>query len=175
MDVDASANWATNEPVLLQVTAALGMIGSDGGRAPLATLLRHLHELTPGPHPGPTLRFGGNSADDSAYLNNSDPLPAGIGYRINETDLAAYTTFVTRTAAKANLSLIIDTNFGTSPDPRMYALKHVEAVVRFPGLLPHVSGIEVGNEMDLYIGSQRPGRPPHRNASYTESEYSRVW
>ena len=34
----------------------------------------------------------------------------------------------------------------------------------------HVSGVEIGNEMDIYF-HQKAGRAPHRNASYTEEEY----
>ena len=74
------------------------------------------------------------------------------------------------TARDANVSFIIDTNFGTSPDPRKYALQHVRAVVQHPGLLEFVSGVEIGNEMDLYF-HEKPGRAVHRNKSYTEEEY----
>ena len=122
------------------------------GTAPhaLATLLRHLHDLTPGPHPGPTLRFGGNSADNSAWLDHPDaPLPTGCNYGITQRDLSAYVNFASRTAAAANVSLIIDTNFGTSTDPRKLALPHIKAVVGHPGLMQHVSAVEIGNEMDV--------------------------
>jgi hypothetical protein len=39
-----------------------------------------------------------------------------------------------------------------------------------PGGARHVSGVEIGNEMDIYL-HQKAGRAPHRNASYTEEEY----
>ena len=89
------------------------MIGTNGTCHPLANLLRHLYQLTTGPHPGPTLRLGGNSADNSAYLNGTGPLPAGIRYRIGEEDLKAYQVFASTTAREANVSYIIDTNFGS--------------------------------------------------------------
>ena len=155
----------------IEVGGVLKMIGAAGDSAPLATLLRHLHDLTPGPHPGPTLRFGGNSADNSAWLDHPDaPLPTGCNYGITQRDLSAYVNFASRTAAAANVSLIIDTNFGTSTDPRKLALPHIKAVVGYPGLLQHVSAVEIGNEMDIYF-HEKAGRPPHRNASYTEQEY----
>ena len=134
----------------IEVGGVLKMIGAAGDSAPLATLLRHLHDLTPGPHPGPTLRFGGNSADNSAWLDHPDaPLPTGCNYGITQRDLSAYVNFASRTAAAANVSLIIDTNFGTSTDPRKLALPHIKAVVGYPGLLQHVSAVEIGNEMDV--------------------------
>ena len=155
----------------IEVGSVRSMIGEDGGSSPLATLLHHLYDLTAGAHPGPTLRFGGNSADDSAWVaHKGSPLPDGISYGIAEEDLAAYTRFTSETALAANVSLIIDTNFGTSTDPRRFGLPHVQAVVRRPELLKHVSAVEIGNEMDLY-SHQKPGRAPHRNASYTEEEY----
>jgi len=95
----------------IEVGAVLKMLGPTGESAPLATLLRHLHALTAGAHAGPTLRLGGNSADDSAWLGAAPvkPLPAGISYQILPADLAAYTTFAAKTAAAANVSIIIDT------------------------------------------------------------------
>eukprot|EP01052_Picozoa_sp_SAG31_P046198 SAG31_NODE_8736_length_1397_cov_1.622496_2_plen_153_part_01 len=100
----------------IEVPAVLHMIGEAGGSNGLATLLAHFYDLTAGPHAGPTLRFGGNSADDSAWLPGAagGPLPEGISYAISEKDLDAYATFAGQTAAKANISIIIDTNFGTS-------------------------------------------------------------
>lgn len=155
----------------IEVGGVLHMIGEDGGTAPFATLLHHLYALTAGAHPGPTLRFGGNSADDSAWVaEKAPPLPDGISYGITAQDLAAYARFAGETASAANVSLIIDTNFGTSANPARFGLPHVQAVVRYPGLLKHVSAIEIGNEMDLY-SHQKPGRAQHRNASYTEEEY----
>ena len=115
---------------------------ADGRNAPLGVLLRHLRDLTAGPHAGPTLRLGGNSADDSAYLNRSEVLPPGIDYAIGEKDLDAYVTFGSETAREANVTFIIDTNFGTSPDPRKYALPHVQAVVQHPGLLSSYWALE---------------------------------
>eukprot|EP01043_Picozoa_sp_COSAG02_P036654 COSAG02_NODE_2699_length_8207_cov_2.313518_6_plen_505_part_00 len=155
----------------IEVGGVLHMIGEDGRAAPLATLLHHLYALTAGAHPGPTLRFGGNSADDSAWVaEKAPPLPDGISYGITAQDLAAYTRFAGETASAANVSLIIDTNFGTSTDPARFGLPHVQAVVSYPGLLTHVSAVEIGNEMDLYF-HHKPGRAQHRNASYTEEEY----
>jgi hypothetical protein len=163
----------------IEVGAVLSMIGEMGASAPLATVLGHLYQLTAGPHPGPTLRLGGNSADNSAWMAEpADPLPKGITYAITAKDLSAYATFASRTAReKANVTFIIDTNFGTSPDPQRFGVPHVQAVVTHPGLLQYVSAVEIGNEIDLFHdqSSQKPGRPLHRNASYTEREYEVEW
>jgi hypothetical protein len=155
----------------IEVGGVLHMIGEGGATTSLANLLHHLYALTAGAHPGPTLRFGGNSADDSAWVTDkAPPLPDGISYGITAQDLAAYTRFAGETARAANVSFIIDTNFGTSADPGRFGLPHVQAIVRYPELLQHVSAVEIGNEMDLYF-QQKPGRAQHRNASYTEEEY----
>ena len=163
----------------IEVGAVLKMIGEAGESAPLATVLGHFYQLTAGPHPGPTLRLGGNSADNSGWVSDpADPLPKGITYGITTKDLNAYTTFASQTARdKANVTFIIDTNFGTSPDPQRFGVPHVQALVNHPGLLQYVSAVEIGNEIDLFHDqqNQKPGRPLHRNASYTEREYEVEW
>ena len=159
----------------IEVPAVLKMIGERGDSAPLATLLNHWSKLSAGAHAGPTLRFGGNSADDSGWSDDpAAPHPAGISYAITSADLDAYAAFASTTAAEANVSLIIDTNFGTTPDPTRFGVPHVKAVVGHPNLLPYVSAVEVGNEVDLFV-HEKPGHAVHRNTSYTEAEYEVEW
>jgi hypothetical protein len=147
-------------------------------------VLSTLRSAAPQPHPGPTLRFGGNSADTSGWSDDpAAPRPPGMcvcpcllasarchhppppvsmhcwlliscaagprgtrrsNYAITRADLEAYTAFASQTAlAKANVSLIIDTNFGTSVDPQRFGVPHIKALLAQPGLLAHVSAVEV--------------------------------
>ena len=39
---------------------------------------------------GPNIRVGGNSADESAFVPSSTPLPSGDTYRITSADLDSY-------------------------------------------------------------------------------------
>ena len=43
-----------------------------------------------------------------------------------------------RVQAAANVSIVIDTNFGTSVDPQTYGVPHVRALLARPELLRHV-------------------------------------
>jgi hypothetical protein len=52
----------------IEVPSALGMMGSDGRNAAFASLLQQLHGQTVGPHAGPNLRLGGNSADQTCFV-----------------------------------------------------------------------------------------------------------
>ena len=157
----------------IEVGAVPRMIGISGNSSALATVLHHLYALTARPHAGPTLRLGGNSADESCWHTVAPAYSAKCSYSIQDADLDAYVTFANTTAAAANVSFIIDTNFGLSPDPHAVAVAHLSAVLAKPGLLEHVLSFEVGNEMDIYASHcmKTPSKPCHRNGSYTEAEY----
>ena len=81
----------------IEVGSVLRMIGEDGRSTPLATLMQHLYAMTVGSHPGPTLRFGGNSATTVPDVDKAAPSP-GISYGITDHDFAAYTQFAGQTA-----------------------------------------------------------------------------
>ena len=168
----------------IEVGSVPRMIGLAGNRTSLANVLHHLYALTARPHAGPTLRLGGSSADESCWHTVAPAYGAVCSYAIQDADLNAYVTFAKSTAASANVSFIIDTNFGASPDPHAVAVAHLAAVLAKSGLLEHVLSFEVGNEMDIYashckksgksVASPGPSAttaPCHRNASYTETEY----
>ena len=156
----------------IEVGSVLKMMGSDGSRASFAQALRNLHALTPGAHAGPVLRLGGNSADDSCFGGGGGSA-ALCKYNISAAgDLAAYRAFAASTAADANVSYVIDVNFGGSTDPAFSAVPHVRALGA-AALWPHVRAVEIGNEMDIYASHAGvPGKPQHRNASYTFGEYA---
>lgn len=138
----------------IEVPGVLKMIGENGTNAALGQLLRNLYHTTLGAHAGPVLRLGGNSADGSCYASDisGQQLPAKCKYAITAKDLAAYKTFALQTAKDCNISYVIDTNFGLSPDPRTVALAHVQAITK-SDLWPLVSAIEIGNEVDIYAKS----------------------
>jgi hypothetical protein len=160
----------------IEVGSVLHMIGATGNSSALATLLGDLYGATAGEHAGPTLRLGGNSADDSCWHTEAPAHGSNCTYAIGPADLQAYLAFASTTAAAANISYIIDTNFGLSADPHAVAVPHVAAVLGATDgagrrLIDRTMSFEVGNEIDLFHNAAKPGRPTHRNASYTEAEY----
>eukprot|EP00041_Stephanoeca_diplocostata_P032809 m.1062510 g.1062510 ORF g.1062510 m.1062510 type:complete len:503 (-) comp24215_c0_seq18:1654-3162(-) len=156
----------------IEVMGALGMMGEDGDRVAFANLLEELYKKSSGAHAGPNLRIGGNSADESCFRKTlRQKMPDGCSFFINETQLLAYKRFASSTAHAANVSFVIDTNFGLSPDPSVVAVGHV-AALDTAGLWPYTRGVEIGNEMDIYADHANvPGKPHHRNASYTYNDY----
>lgn len=68
----------------------------------------------------------------------------GCTATINLTTLQAYRTFAETTAAAANISFVIDTNFGLTADPRLVATAHIRGLGT-AGLWPWVRGVEIGN------------------------------
>jgi hypothetical protein len=157
----------------IEVPSVLGMIGTASApRHALAQALKNMAELTAGPHPGPILRLGGNSADSSCWhtvnsggtctrtrdhVKTSSPCCA---YNITEKDLEAYAEFA---KIAPNISYVIDTDLGAGPDPARGAA-HIAALTSNK-LWPIVSGIEIGNECDLFSSNG------HRNSSYSFTQY----
>ena len=90
----------------IEVPSVMGMIGTaDAPRHSLAQALKNLAALTPGPHAGPILRLGGNSADSSCWHTASSgghcvAKRGGVtksvpccSYNITDRDLQAYSAF----------------------------------------------------------------------------------
>ena len=180
VDVAGALGATSVEPnfvgLSIEVGAVLHMIGATGNSTALAMLLGGLHNATEGSHAGPTLRLGGNSADDSCWHTEAPAHGSNCTYAIGPADLEAYLAFASTTAAAANVSYIIDTNFGLSPDPHAVAVPHVAAVLGTTDgagrrLIDRTLSFEVGNEIDLFHDAGKPGRPLHRNSSYSEAEY----
>ena len=157
----------------IEVGGVLGMIGTDGNEKRFAQLLRNL-DLTPGPHSGPVLRLGGNSADSSCFqpADNPGSLPPGCRYKITDADLNAYARFAEETAKDLNISFVIDTNFGISSDPALVALPHVRSLAKH-SIWHLVHAVEIGNEVDIYAKSTSKEQKAkgHRNMSYTYVYY----
>jgi len=125
--------------------------------APYARLLRHLHEATTdstggggGGHAGPVIRIGGDSADNSCWWprpegSRPDEAQCKQG-NITAVDLQVYKAFALAAGPGANLSYVIDTNL--KQGDAAVGAAHV-AGIGAAGLWPHVSGIEIGNEVNI--------------------------
>ena len=130
----------------LEIYNLESMIGRPDGqpRQSYAQLLRNLHALSAGPHPGPTLRVGGNSAEDTCFVAAGDAQPNSTHCVQNVTakDLSAYRRFA---EIAPNISYVIDTNL-MQGDPAVGAA-HI-AALGAAGLWPHIQAVEIGNECD---------------------------
>ena len=143
-----------------EVHCAPAMLTLNGApRASFVTLMRALQSL--GGARGPNIRVGGNSADESAYLPPSTPLPPDVKYRIGPADLAAYPT-----VALWNGSVTLGVNFRGGNDATL-ELAHAAAIgAAIPWASGVVEALEVGNENDLYVEHK------YRPASYTGADYA---
>lgn len=108
--------------------------------------------------PGPNIRVGGNSGDESVYLPSGN-LPSGDTYRITTSDLLSYSQSIPRW----NGSLTLDVNFRDSSDPSL-AVAHVRAAA---AVMPWsiIESIEIGNEVDLFSENGI------RNSTYNYEQY----
>ena len=120
-------------------------------RQAYAQLLANLHSQSGGPHPGPTLRFGGNSAEESCYAATGIPPPnsSHCTHKITAQDLSAYRRFA---EIAPNISYVIDTNL-MQGDAAVGAA-HVSAVGA-AGLWPYIQAVEIGNECDHWPPSDQ--------------------
>ena len=110
------------------------LVGGLGGspRPSFAALMNGLR-VAMGDAAGPSVRVGGNSADESAWVPTG-PLPTNTTYRIQEADLDAYVA----ATALFNGTIILDTTL-RYPTPE-FAVAHVAAAVK---RLPNLEAVEV--------------------------------
>ena len=88
---------------------------------------------------------GGNSADRYCFGFQGTDVPAGCPpTNPNMSDLNSYRAFAEGAAAAANVSYVMDINFGLTPDPSVVATPHIRAITE-AGLWPWVRGVEIGN------------------------------
>lgn len=100
-------------------------------------------------HPGPVLRLGGNSADESCFNDDGHAVSSLCHYNITSRDLNAYRAFANKTAADLDISFVIDTDMGVSSNPQDVAVQHIKGLAA-AGLWDIVHAVEVGNECDLF-------------------------
>lgn len=146
----------------LEVSGAQGWVGSNSSspKPSFLTLMRHLM-FTPN-QPGPILRIGGNSADESWWNPTHLPRLPNITYDIQPIDLIA----VNNAATALNSTAVYGLNFRRG-DNSSWAVAHTQAIDRYIGWERAI--LEIGNECDLYAGN---GIRAH---NYTFGQYDVEW
>ena len=156
----------------IELYNALPMLGAAAApRRAMAQALLNFADMTPGPHEGPVLRLGGNSAD-SACWHAAAGLPAppppqgdhpgyrggggdlcACGYNVTGADLAAYRAFAALTP-RLNASFVLGGNLACGDAPRSAALAAAVTRARLWGL---VRLVEASNKVDKFPGGgKRP-------------------
>lgn len=107
---------------------------------------------------GPSVRIGGNSADESAWVPSPTVLPVNTTYRITEADLASYAAVI----PTFNGSVIIGTTllypYNTALPVAHYAAA-VSAINWTGTAAGFLESFEIGNEPDLFAEKNMGGRP----------------
>ena len=136
-------------------------VGGKAGapRVSFAALMNGLRSAS-GASGGPNIRIGGNSADTSAYVPASEPLPAGDSYRITDADFACYAA----TVPAWNGSVVVDVSLRDATNATL-SVNHLTAAARVLAGTRLIEAVEVGNEVDLYSGNKI------RNSSYHYDNY----
>ena len=135
----------------LEIYSVEALIGRAGGppQQSYAQLLRNLHALSGGAHAGPVIRVGGDSAEQTCFVDSEHPPAPGCTRNLTLADLGAYRRFA---EIAPNISYVIDTNLQQG-SPAVGA-RHIAALGR-AGLWPHVSAVEIGNECDHWPAAQQ--------------------
>lgn len=152
--------------ISLEVSNAAYVLSFSGGVRPsYANLMNVLRNASGGHRGGPNIRIGGNSADTSAYVDSSRPLPPNITYRITDFDLSA----AAAAAPVWNGSLTPGLNFRDARSAAL-AVAHVNAFYRVIGRgNPIIQAFEIGNECDLY------GSNGIRDTAWNMQDYVANW
>lgn len=95
---------------------------------------------------GPSIRIGGNSADQSVYYEGTGPLPPNQTYAITRNDLLAL-----RALNAWNGFAVVDTNFFFQ-NSTVWISNHVGNITAVVGW-DRIEGVEVGNEVEIYHDS----------------------
>ena len=93
---------------------------------------------------GPSVRIGGNSAEESVWWESSDPLPANQTYAITPVDIMAYAAAFELFDGYA----VIDTSLWQAGSAA-WASAHARGVGKYWGW-GRVEGVEVGNEPEIF-------------------------
>lgn len=148
----------------VEVNGAMAFFGnSSAPNKAYSNLMNVLRNVSDGM--GPTIRIGGNSADESLWWveNNTHPLPPNQTYAITSQDLLSYQTALPTWKGRA----VIDTNFfiaGTNATATKRASDHSSAISSVIGW-SLIEGVEVGNEVECYHDNG------YRPQNWDESDY----
>ena len=135
--------------------------GLGGPPRPSFTALMRALAAAGGGAGGASVRVGGNSADESAWVPTG-ALPPNTTYRITAADLASYNAAV----PLFNGSVILDTTLRYADSSALAAAHAAAAAAALGPLLEHV---EIGNEPDLFY--KNGFRPKTFSYSDYKSEY----
>ena len=133
---------------------------ADGSlRLPYINIMKFLRDVGGGP--GPNIRIGGNSVDQSFYTtNSSNPLPSGNKYAITPHDIESFAA-----ARLWNGSVVLGVNLLRYDEAN--TREYIDAAVRgIPaGIL---EAIELGNEPDIYYYENGVRTQPYTYANYSK-------
>ena len=115
---------------------------------------------------GPSLRIGGDSTDDAAWVPAGQPLPCNYTYRLSAVDVQALAAAL----PLWNGTFTPGVNF-RDPVSAEWAVAHVKHLVQTFAWTPAgpLAAVEIGNEPDLYH------KNGVRNANFTFDDYDAQW
>jgi hypothetical protein len=171
--VGSTANASANGLVIphnfvslsVEVNGAVSFFGNvTNPNIAYSNLMNVLRNVSMGK--GPTIRIGGNSADQSLWWeDNPHTLPPNQTYAITSVDLYSYAAALPTWNGKA----VIDTNFflgGTDAVATQRATDHAHAITTLIGW-NQIESVEVGNEVECYHDN---GIRPQ---NWSESDYEK--
>ncbi len=144
-------------------------IGSGGSVNPI--FARLVGALAAGGHGPPTLRFGGNSTDETWWNPGGAPRPVTVTTDVTPDWLVQLRNWESR----SHTPLVLGLNLGLADPNNAAALAHAAV-----GLLPRGSVVtfEIGNEPDRYgqpltfhVAGRRLARVQKRSADYDYPQY----
>ncbi|KAK3248317.1 hypothetical protein CYMTET_42214 [Cymbomonas tetramitiformis] len=121
----------------------------------LLQMLRNLHEISHPARsggaisPGPVLRLGGTSADNTCF--EYPPKTEGCSYNLTISDLATYRRFAKSALERfgMNLPFVLGTNLGGAVNPKV-AARLIRVLTEQHLWDAPVALVEIGNEVDSY-------------------------
>jgi hypothetical protein len=142
-----------------------------GATRPNPIFARLVQTLAEGGNGAPTIRLGGNSADESWWNPIAAPRPPGVS-----TDVTpAWLGVLGQWAARTRTPMVLGLNLALGDAANAAAYAQAAAQTLPPGTL---AGLEIGNEPDLYsrprtftVGRRHLSRGMRRPLTYTYGDY----
>jgi hypothetical protein len=142
-----------------------------GATRPNPIFARLVQTLAEGGNGAPTIRLGGNSADESWWNPIAAPRPPGVATDVTPAWLGVLGQFAGRTRTP----LLLGLNLALGDEANAAAYAQAAARTLPPGTL---AGVEIGNEPDLYtrprtfaVGTRRMVRGLRRPTAYGYGDY----
>ena len=142
-----------------------------GATRPNPIFARLVQTLAEGGNGAPTIRLGGNSADESWWNPVGTPRPPGVSTEVT----AAWLGVLGQWAGGTRTPLVLGLNLALGDAANAAAYAQAAAHTLPPGTL---AGLEIGNEPDLYtrprtftVGRRQMSRGLRRPTTYTYDDY----